>query len=59
MRVFVIWITGIVALGAFGSLVGFALASNRTIGEYVGTVAGVCLFLCLRLWFAKPSANST
>jgi hypothetical protein len=58
MRVFVIWITGIVALGTFGSLVGFALANNRNIGEYTGTVAGICLFICLRLWFAKPSANS-
>lgn len=58
MRVLVIWVTGIVALGTFGSLAGFALANNRTTGEYYGAIAGVCLFICLRLCFAKPAANS-
>ena len=57
MRVFVIWVMGIVALGLLGSLIGWALAKN-SLGEYVGAVAGACGFVCLRLWFAKPSTNS-
>ena len=58
MRVFLIWVTGIVALGLFGSLAGFALANNKIAGAHGGTIAGICLFICLRLWFAKPPENS-
>jgi hypothetical protein len=57
MRVFVIWTTGIVASGILGSLVGWALAKNSP-GEVAGAAAGVCAFVCLRLWFAKPRTNS-
>ena len=57
MRVLAIWITGIAAFGILGSLVGFALAKNST-GEWAGAIAGVFLFVCVRLWFAAPRANS-
>jgi hypothetical protein len=53
MRVLTIWIAGLVALTLLGSLVGFSLARNST-GEWVGAVAGACIFVCLRLWFAEP-----
>lgn len=58
MRIFAIWMMGIVALGLLGSLVGWALAKNAT-GEYAGAVAGACGFICLRLWFARPAASSS
>lgn len=53
MRVFVIWVMGIIALALVGSLFGFALAGNSK-GEWAGAIAGACSFVCLRLWFDKP-----
>lgn len=55
MRALAIWITGLVAFGLFGSMIGWGLAHNHY-GEGAGAVAGVCLFACLRLWF--PNARS-
>jgi hypothetical protein len=55
MRAVVIWITGLAAFSIIGSLAGFSLSDNRDIGEHAGAAAGACLFICLRLWIAKPT----
>lgn len=57
MRTFFLWVTGILACGIVGMLVGAAI-SPYSDGGFFGFFAGVLGFTCLRLWIV-PGQNSS
>jgi len=52
----VIWASGLLASAITGAGVGGLM--NRDIGTFLGLIAGLCAFACIRLWMKEPPQNS-
>lgn len=58
MRTFFIWLFGVVGSGFVGVILG-SLADHHPYdsNEIPGFFGGIAVFMCLRLWLARPAAQ--
>lgn len=46
-----IWVSGCIVAGAIGTTIGYRVSGYG--GDFFGMIAGICAFVCVRLWYSE------